>query len=425
MQGACPSLAPDSAFVSGVLGYVDCEAQALGLGGWQGMTGAGAANTLILTGMLTIFIALIGYRLLLGETPTLREGVVALVKIGIVIALATSWSAFRTLAYDVAMHGPAELAAQVGGPSGLPGAGGGLIARLQGIDNELLELNTLGTGKPPDADVITGPSAVPLSPQQQQQQIQDLQRRAQRPKWDPANDARMLSQARTFYLTGIIAAFASVRIVTGLLLALGPLFVLFLLFDGTRGLFEGWVRGLVGAALGALSTAIVLGVELALLEPWLAVILSERRADVPTPSVPVELMVVTLAFGLTLIAALGAAGWVARGFRMPSAWRVLPARLAEVVVPQVPRLPAPAAATPAVGADQRTRAIAVSDAVAAAQRRETGSPAASITQSGRQIGAQALSREIVVAAPVPLGQSFRRRTRGRVSSGAARRDGGR
>ena len=79
MQAACPSLYPDSAFVSGVLGYVDCQAQALGLGGWQGMTGAGSANALILTGMLTIFIALIGYRMLLGETPTLREGVVAVV----------------------------------------------------------------------------------------------------------------------------------------------------------------------------------------------------------------------------------------------------------------------------------------------------------------------------------------------------------
>lgn len=424
MQGACPSLAPDSAFVSGVLGYVDCEAQALGLGGWQGMTGAGSANALILTGMLTIFIALVGYRMLLGETPTLREGVVAIVKIGIVLALATSWGAFRTLVYDVAMHGPAELAAQVGGPSGLPGAGGGLIARLQNVDSELIELNTLGTGKPPDADVIAGPTQA-LSPQQQQQQIQQLQQRAQRPKWDPANDAKLLSQARTYYLTGVIAAFASVRIVTGLLLALGPLFVLFLLFDGTRGLFEGWVRGLVGAALGALSTAIVLGVELALLEPWLAVILAERRVDNPTPEVPVELLVVTLAFGLTLIATLVAAGWVARGFRMPAAWRVLPARIAEVVTPQVPRLAAPAAVQNVAGADQRSRAIAVSDAVAASQRREAGSPAASLARTERQVSAQALSRDVIVAAPIPLGQSFRRRTRGRISSGAARRDGGR
>src|SRR3569623_1491776 len=300
------------------------------------------------------------------------------------------------------MHGPAELAAQSGGPSGLPGAGGGLVERLQGVDSELIELNTLGTGKPPDADVIAGPVPVPLNAQQQQQQIQDLQRRAQRPKWDPANDVRLLASARSYYLTGVIAAFASVRIVTGLLLALGPLFVLFLLFDGTRGLFEGWVRGLVGAALGALATAIVLGVELALLEPWLAAILADRRADIPTPAVPVEMMVVPLAFGLTLIATLAAAAWVARGFRMPAAWHVLPARIAEVVTPQVPRLAAPGSGNQAAGADQRTRAIAVSDAVAAARR-----------------------REIMVAAPGPLGQSFRRRTRGRISAGAARRDGGR
>ena len=424
MQAACPSLAPDSAFVSGVLGYVDCEAQALGLGGWQGMTGAGTANALILSGMMTIFVALIGYRLLLGETPTLREGVVAIVKVGIVLALATSWSAFRTLAYDVAMHGPAELAAQIGGPSGLPGAGGGLISRLQGIDNLLIELNTLGTGKPIDADVVAGPTQV-LTPQQQQQQIQQLQQRAKRPKWDPANDAKPLAQARTYYLTGVVAAFASVRIITGLLLALGPLFVLFLLFDGTRGLFEGWVRGLVGAALGALSTAIVLGVELALLEPWLAVVLAERRVDNPTPAVPVELMVITLAFGLTLVATLGAAAWVARGFRMPMSWRVLPARIAEIVTPQVPRLAAPGATEQLANADQRSRAIAVSDAVAATQRREAGSPAAMLAQGGRQIAVQSSSRDVIAAAPIPYGQSFRRRTRGRISSGAARRDGGR
>ena len=68
------------------------------------------------------------------------------------------------------------------------------------------------------------------------------------------------------------------RLVAGLLLALGPFFIAFLLFDGTRGLFEGWLRVLGGAALGALGTAIVLGVELALLEPWLADLLACRLA---------------------------------------------------------------------------------------------------------------------------------------------------
>jgi type IV secretion system protein VirB6 len=46
-----------------------------------------------------------------------------------------------------------------------------------------------------------------------------------------------------------------------------------------------------------------------------------------------------------------------------------------------------------------------------------------VTQIGARIGSQAVSRDIPVAAATPLGQSNRRRTRGRVSAGAARRDG--
>ncbi|MBL7396112.1 type IV secretion system protein, partial [Escherichia coli] len=53
-----------------------------------------------------------------------------------------------------------------------------------------------------------------------------------------------LGTARVTFLTATIAAYASVRLVAGLLLALGPLFIALLLFEGTRSLFEGWVRGL-------------------------------------------------------------------------------------------------------------------------------------------------------------------------------------
>jgi type IV secretion system protein VirB6 len=280
---ACPVLSPDSAFLSSMLYYVDCQAQSIGESGYQALMAPGSAVATLLTASLTIFIALFGYRMLFGETPGAREGVMAVVKLGIVLVLATSWPAFRTLVYDVALHGPAELATGIGQPAGLPGAGGGLVTRLQLVDNELVELLVLGAGKPPNADVIVGPTQ-PLTPQQQQQQMQRLQQLQQRPRWDPARDATLLGNARTLYLTSAIAAFSSVRLIAGLLLALGPLFALFLLFDGTRGLFEGWIRGLGGAALGALSTTIILGVELALMEPWLAVILAERRADIATPS---------------------------------------------------------------------------------------------------------------------------------------------
>jgi len=419
---ACRAITTDSPFLSGVLGYVDCQAQSIGEGGYHALAAPGSSIALVLTAMLTIFVALFGYRMLFGQVPDARDGVVAVVKLGVVLALATSWPAFRTLAYDVTMHGPAELASSIGGSAGLPGAGGGLVARLQGVDNGLAELMILGTGKPPNMDEIVGPTQT-LTPQQQQQQLQHLQQVSQRPKWDPARDATLLGQSRTLFLTGAIGAFASVRVVAGLLLALGPLFAMFLLFDGTRGLFEGWVRGVGGAALGALATSIVLGVELAIMEPWLNDILVQRRADIPTPEVPIEMLVMTLVFVITLIVALIATARVARGFSLPPVWRAAPYRMIDAFRGR--DMPAATAQTeqPAVS-DQRARAFGVADAVAASQRREAAAPPPPPAQLGYRGsgGSQAVSRDIPVAAAVPLGQSYRRRTRGRVSASAGRRD---
>ena len=109
MQVACPAIS-DDAFLSSVLGHIDCQAQTLGASGYQAMAAGGSASSLILGGVLTIFIAIFGYRLILGDTPDWRSGILTVVKLGVVLVLATSWPAFRTLAYDVALKGPAELA---------------------------------------------------------------------------------------------------------------------------------------------------------------------------------------------------------------------------------------------------------------------------------------------------------------------------
>src|SRR3546814_18701085 len=58
-------------------------------------------------------------------------------------------------------------------------------------------------------------------------------------------DSFALGFARVIFLVSTIASFAIVRIAAALLLALAPLFVAFLLFDGTRGLFEGWAQALI------------------------------------------------------------------------------------------------------------------------------------------------------------------------------------
>src|SRR6185503_8859848 len=144
----CTPSPAGAAFVRRMLDYIDCQAQAIGAGGYQALAAPGSMLSIVLTGLLTLFVALLGYRMLFGHTPAVRDGVLALVKIGVVLALATSWTAYRTLIYDVALRGPAELAANVGRPAALPGVGGALVDHLAYTDRAFELLAVAGTGEP-------------------------------------------------------------------------------------------------------------------------------------------------------------------------------------------------------------------------------------------------------------------------------------
>lgn len=393
---SCPAVPIDGGYLSAILAFVDCQAQTLGANGYLALAAPGSPFTLILTVLITIFVALSGYRMMLGQVPSIREGVLAFVKIGVVLVLATSWPPYQTLVYSTVFKGPAELTASIGGASGLPGARGGMVARLEATDRMLTELSAEGTGAPQSAQ----------------------QARERTPPILPGFDA--LALARIFYLGSVVGAFAAVRTIAGLLLALAPFFIAFLLFETTRGLFEGWLRALLGAALGALGISIVLGIELALLESWLANLLAARTANISVPNAPVELLVTTAIFALVLTAMLWALTRLAMGFRFPTAWH-WPASLAiprPIAGASEQRISAPRSGDPAVA---RSRAIAIADAVAANQRRENEKPGAP-GQTTTRVPTNAVSRDRTAPAASSLGQTFRRRTINRASASAGRRD---
>lgn len=403
----CPGIT-DGAYLQSVLTFVDCQAQTIGAAGYQAAAAPGSPLSLLLTALVTLFIAFYGYRLLFGDTPNVREGVLALVKIGVVLALATSWGAYRTLAYDVAMHGPAELAAGAGGPAGLPGTTGGLTERLQQVDNALVALNAVGTG----------PAGVTMRPALDANGQPALVQQGN-PEPSSIIGPFALGTARTTFLTATIAAYGSVRLIAGLLLAIGPFFIAMLLFEGTRSLFEGWVRGMVAAILGAMAVTILLGVELALLEPWLTTLLERRQGGLPIGGATNELFVTMLAFGLALLGGLGMAARVAMAFRIGAVWRSLAERVgaASSLLDRTQPTPLPERRQPP--AEQHSRAAAVAEAVARIQRQEAalaggGGAAPRTPQAGGL-------RDLPSSAPTPLGQSHRR-TRSRVSASATRRD---
>lgn len=398
---ACNTVPEVGTFPSAMLAFLDCQATTLGAAGYQALSASGSAVMLFITALLTILIALFGYRMLLGETPSLRSGVLTFVRIGIVLALATSWSAYRTVVYDVTLRAPAEMVASVGEPAQVPGATGGLAARLDNLDRAFRVLAIYGTGVPTREQAErSGGVAPPLF---------------------GGFDSFAIGSARIAFLVGGLGAFALIRLGAGLLLALGPLFLAFLLFDGTRGLFEGWLRGLIAMALGGVATALTLGIELALFEPWLSELVARRAAGEAIPNVPATLFAAAIIFVGVLLAMLVLVARVASSLQLPryvaSLWpgpaNEVAERRQQVTVGRSTNEPA----------EPPSRAARIAEQIATAQRREEQALRGTrmVTVHGpRGEDGERDTRE--VTAGTALGQSFRRRTRGRVSASATTRD---
>lgn len=406
MSLACPSISGPESFAPGMLASLDCQAQMLGAQGYQALAAQGSAASMLITGMITLLIALFGYRMLLGYTPTIRDGVVTVMKIGVVLALATNWTAYQILIYDVVFRGPAELTAAIGGPSGLPGATGGLASHLDSVDQGLKYLAIKGVGSPP-----LGANGLP--------QMLNVA-----PPPFMQFDAFALGISRVSFLTGAIASFATVRIIAGLLLALGPLFLAFLLVEGTRGLFEGWLRALLGSAFAAMAISVVLGFELAVLEPWLSDLIARREAGLDIMGTPGQLLAATSIFAIALLAVSLAIGRVALSLRLP-AWhwgasqsqnKLSSGATAALALPSTPR------PLTAYAAEDRTRAQIVADAVTQAQRRDgTGGATHSTTNSGSATAAEASHGEVGSLQLAPYSNTSRR-TQLRTSARANQRD---
>lgn len=408
-MAACPALTTGDAFLSGLLRHIDCQAETLGGAGYQSLASPSSFLSLAITGLLVVFVALFGLRMMMGQTPTLRDGLMAVVKIGFVLTLAGSWPAYKTVVYDVIIDAPEQVVAAIGGRAALPGASGddALITRLQAADVAIIRLTNLGTGREPAA-TLPSPSG-----EQRRFPIAD----------DPA-----FGWARIVFLAGVVAAFAIVRLTAGVLLALTPLFAGLLLFDLSRGLVIGWARALAFAVLASIASSLIWGVQLALLEPWLAQVVALRQASALAASAPVELLVVSLGFAVAMFGALGIMLRVSFMTSWPSfarSWCLgdQPAREPPASSPAGgdPVWSAQPAPPPSLAAP--SRALAIADAVRSTERRESRALATRNSASApalvpTQPGPAATSDPFAIP---PAGQALRR-TKPRTSLAAALRD---
>ena len=398
---ACSAAQQGTGFVSSVTDFVDCQAQNLGAGAWAALGIPGSTLQVVLTGFLTIFIALMGYRLLLGSAFTIRDTTLAFIKIGAVFALATSWAAYRPLVYDLVVDGPGQLVSEIGPSAGIAGSDGTLLQRLDYADRALEQLAILGPGYPPTndpAETVPPPFV--------------------------GFDAFAIGGARILFLFSAIAGMGIVHIVAALMLALGPFFIAFFMFDSTRSLFEGWVRVLAGTVIAAISVSIALGLELGLMQPWLSSVLGRRMSGEPLPTIPTELFVISSFFALAVLASLFLSMRAAYAFRLPGLLRLEVGKLAGHEPVNSARPSQTGGSRTQQPERERARAAAVANAFSTLNRRERlALLEMPVSGLSRDRTAQVRSAEVGSGSrKVPLGNSFTRRSGRRVSAMSVKRD---
>jgi type IV secretion system protein VirB6 len=287
---SCALLPPDAGVIRELLSVTRCNVGAFSDAGFGALTGPHSIFPIAVTGLLTIYVAILGYRLMLGYgTLTLSDLPIVGLKIGAVLALTLNWSVFQTLVLDISTKAPIELAAAIVGPQSSP------LDRLQSAYDELRA----------DQAALA-----------KQAQINPLGDRS-----DEAEAADKLSYASTTLLAATGGTLALATVVTGVLASVGPIFAALLLFESAGGLFAGWIRAIAASALVPMLCWITIIILLATIEPRLTILASQRSASSLDASVATLTATIIFVFGAAQLGLVVAATIVACGFRLPAVLR--------------------------------------------------------------------------------------------------------
>ncbi len=298
MSNACTTLVDDGV-IRGVIATVDCQTRAYAEGGYLALTAGSSVFQTALTVLLTIYVALIGYRMLFAQGDTRLSDVPGIaLRIGLILALVTSWSTFQTLVFDMADRAPVEIAAIASAPIQARNDSQLASRPVEGLQAayEELTLTAAAYGR------IAGPDAKSYSsPQAAAAEAVGL-----------ATGVLFLSSA------GVISA---AKLTIGVLTAVGPLFIILALIQATRGLFVGWVRALVAAALTTLVTWLLVVLMLSVLDPWLTTLQEQRRGQTMDPQTAISAAALVFVFGAGQAALTLGAIFMAMSFQLPGLTR--------------------------------------------------------------------------------------------------------
>lgn len=251
MIDACPAPPASLGMVRGLIQTVDCGVRVFAESGYDALTAPPSPFPTIVTALLTLYVAFVGWGLMSGRGPRLADTPQIAVRIGAIVALTTAWPLFQALVFDNVFDGMTLFAAILTGPIRQAG-GGDIWAELQSAYDQIV-VTAAALATAPDPDALPG---------------------------GPAATAEVLWSASTALLAGTLGVVLVAKIVAGVLTALGPIAIALMLLAHTHSLFAGWLRALIISALAPFAATLGLALLLALLEPRLASLAAMRASGV-------------------------------------------------------------------------------------------------------------------------------------------------
>jgi type IV secretion system protein VirB6 len=286
---AFPSGGP--AGIADALAKVDCLASDATSMSFAHLFGDNGAFRVALTMILTLYVALMAVNLLTGRS-TLRLSTLTprMMTMGLVLTFVTSWIAYQSVVWNLAVGAPDEVAGVIVGTKG--SATAMFAERLDVFFNAISEA---ASAKPPASAAIAAvPSTALMSP------------------------GSVLSLAAIILLLGTVGVLVACRLALAALLILGPIFIVLALFGGTRGLFEGWLKSVATFAFVPLLTVLLGSGALLALDPMIADLGSGGEI---TLRAAVTILVVAIIYLTLMFLAFKTAGNLASSWRIGKAER--------------------------------------------------------------------------------------------------------
>jgi len=288
-MAACPA-ATEYGLVHGLVQTVDCHIYTFVQASYTNLVGPGTMFANVFTALLTIYIALIGYQLLLGRGGLrLTQMPVIGLKIGLILAFLTSWAAYQTVVYDLLFDGPRTILYSLIKPmAGVSGFDGDVYGGLERAYADLSQAaGVYGDMANPAANILQG---------------------------GPMLGSGLLWLSSGLMLLSTIGVILAAKIVLGFLLALGPVFIGLFLFDRTRGLFDGWLRVTIGFALAPLAACVFATGMLLMLAPFTAALLEKAELREFDMASIMTIALIVAVFTIVMSQVLRVGAGIASGF---------------------------------------------------------------------------------------------------------------